>query len=174
MPTDIPLMSLYEYAGYLAGDARPERPICLLAAKPRGAAGITLIELMVVVAILSILVLIALPAYQSYTIRAKVSEGLVMIDQVKTAVTDAYMSNNHWPADNSSAGVSPADSGWTKYIAELRVVDGSVEVEFAIGGIVGETIIFEPTFGGGIVDWDCSLGTLPSYYRPVNCRIPLP
>jgi type IV pilus assembly protein PilA len=62
--------------------------------------GFTLIELMIVVAIIGILAAIAIPAYQDYTIRAQVSEGMSLASGARTAVSEAYQSTGNWPADN--------------------------------------------------------------------------
>src|SRR5579863_10344769 len=75
--------------------------------------GFTLIELMIVVAIVGILAAIAIPAYQDYTIRAKVSEAVVLADAAKSSLAEFRVSNNYWPSNNGASGIS--NSILTKY-----------------------------------------------------------
>ncbi|EMU4060306.1 pilin [Neisseria gonorrhoeae] len=70
--------------------------------------GFTLIELMIVIAIVGILAAVALPAYQDYTARAQVSEAILLAEGQKSAVTEYYLNNGKWPENNTSAGVASA------------------------------------------------------------------
>ena len=140
------------------------------------AKGFTLIELMIVVAIIGILAAVALPAYQDYTVRAKVTEGLSLASGAKTTV-----------AENASSAAATLDLGWTTPPATSNV--NSVNIAAATGEITidytaaagGGTIIMVPQSGGaalaggaiptgGSITWSCTGGTLADKYKPSNCR----
>ncbi|EPG0238621.1 pilin, partial [Neisseria gonorrhoeae] len=87
--------------------------------------GFTLIELMIVIAIVGILAAVALPAYQDYTARAQVSEAILLAEGQKSAVTEYYLNHGIWPKDNTSAGVaSPASNIKGKYVQKVEVNNG--------------------------------------------------
>ncbi|EMU1165944.1 pilin, partial [Neisseria gonorrhoeae] len=89
--------------------------------------GFTLIELMIVIAIVGILAAVALPAYQDYTARAQVSEAILLAEGQKSAVTEYYLNNGEWPENNTSAGVaSSATDIKGKYVKEVKVENGVV------------------------------------------------
>ncbi|EMU3910125.1 pilin, partial [Neisseria gonorrhoeae] len=89
--------------------------------------GFTLIELMIVIAIVGILAAVALPAYQDYTARAQVSEAILLAEGQKSAVTEYYLNHGIWPKDNTSAGVaSPATDIKGKYVQKVEVNNGVV------------------------------------------------
>ncbi|EMS5980144.1 pilin, partial [Neisseria gonorrhoeae] len=98
--------------------------------------GFTLIELMIVIAIVGILAAVALPAYQDYTARAQVSEAILLAEGQKSAVTEYYLNNGKWPKDNGSAGVasSPTDIKG-KYVKEVEVKNGVVTATMKSDGV---------------------------------------
>ncbi|EMT4996901.1 pilin, partial [Neisseria gonorrhoeae] len=98
--------------------------------------GFTLIELMIVIAIVGILAAVALPAYQDYTARAQVSEAILLAEGQKSAVTEYYLNHGEWPKDNASAGVAstPTDIKG-KYVQKVEVAKGVVTAQMASTGV---------------------------------------
>ncbi|EMU1827780.1 pilin, partial [Neisseria gonorrhoeae] len=88
--------------------------------------GFTLIELMIVIAIVGILAAVALPAYQDYTARAQVSEAILLAEGQKSAVTEYYLNHGTWPKDNDEAGVANPTEIKGKYVKEVKVENGVV------------------------------------------------
>ncbi|HEZ3313304.1 TPA: pilin [Neisseria meningitidis] len=88
--------------------------------------GFTLIELMIVIAIVGILAAVALPAYQDYTARAQVSEAILLAEGQKSAVTEYYLNHGEWPGNNSSAGVATSSEIKGKYVKSVEVKNGVV------------------------------------------------
>ena len=136
--------------------------------------GFTLIELMIVVAIVGILAAIALPAYQDYTIRARVSEAAAAAGACKTSVAEYYASKSSLPGDENAAGCSGTNSP-TQFVASTNVgANGVITVTLStdakLGGATGGTLVLTPTTGAGnvISSWACS-GS-PQKYMPGSCR----
>ncbi|GAB3093034.1 pilin [Aestuariicella hydrocarbonica] len=138
--------------------------------------GFTLIELMIVVAIIGILAAVAIPAYQDYTIRAKVSEVLVMASSARTNVAEYYISQGSMPATTDAAGIND-DATQSKYVSgigfEVSGTDGialTYTLENLGTGADTTTFIYKVNGSTNGVQVDCTLGTLPAKYRPANCR----
>ena len=139
--------------------------------------GFTLIELMIVVAIIGILAAIAIPAYQDYTIRAQISEGLSLAGGAKTAIAEFYQDSGDFPANNSQAGLSNANAIVGKYVSEVGVNNGVITVSYgqadANDNIGNGTVVLTPdgTTNAGSVTWDCAGGGgLPDKWLPSACR----
>ncbi|ENV6334214.1 pilin, partial [Neisseria gonorrhoeae] len=97
--------------------------------------GFTLIELMIVIAIVGILAAVALPAYQDYTARAQVSEAILLAEGQKSAVTEYYLNHGEWPEDNTSAGVASASDIKGKYVESVTVEKGVVTAKMNSTGV---------------------------------------
>jgi type IV pilus assembly protein PilA len=154
--------------------------------------GFTLIELMIVVAIIGILAAIAIPAYRDYTIRSQVTEGLNFAASAKTAVSDTFISRGVWPATNVDAGMGASGDIRSKFVGSVAVgTAGIITVTFdndVNAEIDGETLQFTPYLSpNGDVSWQCGLhpmttqvvvvtgavpavGSVDQKYRPANCR----
>ncbi|HFC7805726.1 TPA: pilin, partial [Neisseria meningitidis] len=121
--------------------------------------GFTLIELMIVIAIVGILAAVALPAYQDYTARAQVSEAILLAEGQKSAVTEYYLNHGIWPGDNSSAGVASSSTIKGKYVQSVEVKNGVVTAEMKSSGvnkeIQGKKLSLWAKRQDGSVKWFC-------------------
>lgn len=131
--------------------------------------GFTLIELMMVVAILGILVAIALPAYQDYTKRTYVSEGLSVAAGAKSSVSEYYGTNGVWPADNSATGIAAPSELRGNAVSQVSVATGVITIQFN-NKVDNQTLTMSPTATSGAIRWTCSGGSLDRKYVPSNCR----
>ena len=137
----------------------------------------TLIELMIVIAILAILMAIALPAYQDYTIRSQVSECMNLAGGARTAVAEYWTSDGDWPGSNADAGLADANEINGTYAASVTVGEnGVISCQFrgeapAHDAIRGDALTLTPTgtSAGGSVTWDCG-GDVENKYLPRSCR----
>ncbi|HHL3629608.1 TPA: pilin [Neisseria meningitidis] len=121
--------------------------------------GFTLIELMIVIAIVGILAAVALPAYQDYTARAQVSEAILLAEGQKSAVTEYYLNHGEWPANNSSAGVATSADIKGKYVKSVEVKNGVVTATMLSSGvnneIKGKKLSLWAKRQAGSVKWFC-------------------
>jgi type IV pilus assembly protein PilA len=136
--------------------------------------GFTLIELMIVVAIIGILAAIAIPAYQDYTIRAQVSEGLNLSGGAKAAVTEYYQDRGSMPTDNTIAGLAAPGTIQGKYVGSVTVANGVITVGYAKAAhttITGNSITMTPDVSqAGSVQWTCAGVGIVNKHLPAACR----
>ena len=140
--------------------------------------GFTLIELMIVVAIIGILAAIAIPAYQDYTIRAQVSEGLNLAAGAKASVSEYFMDRGRLPAGNTEAGISSAASITGNYVDQVLVSGtGALQVRYsdstpqkANRTLNNAILILSPVTNDGSVDWNCKSTTISPKHLPSACR----
>ena len=132
--------------------------------------GFTLIELMIVVAIIGILAAVAIPAYMDYVARSKISEGMAAMGACKTSISEYAQVNTKFPATIAESGCS---STATKYVNGLAVTSGVITLtpEWAnIDASASGTITLTPD-GPPITKWDCAVGgATPKKYVPAQCR----
>jgi len=138
--------------------------------------GFTLIELMIVVAIIGILAAIAVPMYLDYTVRAQVSSGLVLAGGAKASVTEYFQDQGAFPSSNNLAGLSAATNIAGKYVSQVEVT-GAGLIEVTYGGadvntkILNAIMTMTPTDAGGSVIWSCiGDATLVAKWLPPACR----
>ncbi|MBI4989022.1 MAG: pilin [Rhodocyclales bacterium] len=140
--------------------------------------GFTLIELMIVVAIIGILAAVALPAYQDYTVRAKVSEGLIAASSARTAVSEVYANAGRMLPSAASMNVQSQTSQWVNSVGWLMTGQDAGDITVTLqnvtglGAAAGTTLILRATgtAASGAVAWQCGKGTINSKYLPGSCK----
>ena len=143
--------------------------------------GFTLIELMIVIAIVGVLAVVALPAYQDYTARAQMSEALTLAEGQKSAVVEYYSDKGTFPASNAAAGIAAASTITGKYVKSVAVTattgtnpTASITATMKSSGvnkdISGKTLVLEGKQNAGSFDWTCKKGTVDDKFLPSSCR----
>ena len=137
--------------------------------------GFTLIELMIVVAIIGVLAAVALPAYQDYLGRSQMSEAFILASGQKGTMAEYYSNHGDWPADNAKAGAAAEGDISGKYVEKVTIA-GDTATAYLRGsgvnaGIAGKTLKLKGTAGTtlGSFKWDCS-SDAPAKYLPSSCR----
>lgn len=153
--------------------------------------GFTLLELMIVIAIMGVLATLAIPTYHDRIIRTQVSEGLQLADFAREGVAQYFKANKRMPRNNTEAGLPPADKIIGNHVTGVEVVDGAIHISFghrvnryAAGKVLSLRPAAVPAYPQVPLAWSCgpveppsgmkSFGTnktsMPAQYLPVDCR----
>lgn len=140
--------------------------------------GFSLIEILIVLAVISILSMVAVPHYLEYAVRVKVESELGTINFVKKQMTEEFLVTNEWPTSNAMALLESKESYSGKYLQSIEVgdvpVDGAITVTFDKSKIPAlnnnNTIVYYPTGNGAHEKWVCDKGSMLNPYRPPACR----
>lgn len=140
----------------------------------RNQQGFTLIELMIVIAIIAILMAYAIPAYRDYTVRAKVGEGIQLASAAKQAVSETFQSEGTLPGNNGDAGLATSTSIVGTNVSGVAVgTNGVITVTYkAEPAISGDSVVLTPdtTTNVGSILWECSSTSISDKYLPSQCR----
>jgi type IV pilus assembly protein PilA len=160
-------------------------------AMPQTARGFTLIELMIVIAIIGIMATMAVPSFQDRIIRTQVSEGIALADFAKRAVADYYSKTNTLPADNAAAGLPPANRIVGNYVVSVTVREGALDIAYgqqANRNLLNKVLTLRPAVVEGYpqvpIAWVCGSAAvptsmkamgdnatnLPNPFLPLDCR----
>ncbi len=136
--------------------------------------GFTLIELMIVIAIIGILAAVAVPAYQDYVVRTKVSEAFVAMTEPKVTIQEYYTVKQGFPKDNTAAGLNASASYTSTFVSTVNVNNGSITVTLRkldeLAGAKGEKITLKPkNANNGKLTWACD-SDMDNQFLPANCR----
>jgi len=151
----------------------PPEQQALELARIGGTSNIALV-LVPAVVVIGILAAIAIPAYQDYTVRAQVAEGLYLSSGAKAAVDDYYFETEEWPEDNRAAGLADPQQISGSYVSGIYVEDGSIVVSYGNQAhtlISNRTLELYPTdVGGGRIEWACMSSSIAAKHLPAACR----
>ena len=130
------------------------------------ARGLTLIELMIVLAIVGVLGAIAIPTYRAYSVRTQVASGLNLATAVRMRVAESFQTTGGWPDDNDAAGLGSPATITDSYVESITVVRGAIRIGFGQGAspdIAGTTLSLRPALNGrSDIVWLCGLAQLPA------------
>ena len=140
--------------------------------QPRALGGFTLIEVMIAVTVVGILAAVAVPNYQDYVARGKVTEALSLASGAKVAVVDSYQDSRSLPADNAAANLPAPEAIQGKYVGSVAVEDGNILVTFndAVSQLEGRSLILQASANEGAVNWCCYSPDIAPRLLPSNCR----
>lgn len=145
------------------------------AMQTRGQGGFTLIELMIIIAIIAILVSMAMVSYKDYLVRSKISSGIALAASSKSAVSEYYSNTGTMPEDNSEAGLAQANTITNKYVVSVGIgtvpTTGTITITYSMPELnPGDSIKLSPTPGAGSIKWKCLSDTMRSKMLPSICR----
>jgi len=136
--------------------------------------GFTLIELMIVVAIIAILAAIAISQYQDYVIRSEISEGSSLADGLKSAIGEFTNNTGRFPPVNNSAGLASPTSIAGLYVSKVDASNGLIKISYATAkanpGIQAKILQYSSVTHTGSVEWFCKSDTLPQKWCPSSCK----
>jgi type IV pilus assembly protein PilA len=141
-----------------------------------GQRGFTLIELMIVLAIVAILANMALVSYRDYQLRTKVSTGLALVSNAKAAVSEFYSTSGRFPETNNEANIAAGGTISNEYVQSISIgtvpSSGTITITYhGFGGIPpGRTLLLIPSGSTGSVKWNCTSDTMRTMYIPSSCR----